>query len=840
MVADITIIDKKDGFGTSNIYDAFKFVSNRIKEGSSPNTVIVDGEEQGLDGFYLEDFVITPDELTNMLSLGIDGSWQVMDGENRRGFLVFELPDNEFTLQSQFFKDLSLASLGTSFSNKNLLTLKTEMEEEDQGFADAISTELEKVIRQYGAEQAANSQGDDQIGVFNLIQSADKFDIPFPMLNGVGARLLAEPQTLEEVLTLLRNLAWRPSYSESQDSEWLIGLSPQAVLTQGWGTEAELTALAEQLLSRIGIKSDRLLVNLTKDGKKALASYLKLEDPDKLTMETLPALTYRDTSGKQHLLVIPFMREISELGGGVYLVYSENETIEVKSKTAFLSVNVKAIPIGDARGSGGLLGGGMFDGFSDAIGGGDENEDYEDYEDHDDIDDAGQETIDIELLSEELDLTELSKDAIDIGFGIAQEEAWTAFMETPSGRINGEKVIVKEYYEPVAIRITIAVDDKEYTHEIKLNKGETLDSVYTTLGINLPELPGGVLKELSQAVQESYKNAGAPNEISALRWYTRNNLYRFIGAQTVSDDQLADDLKLSLGRTTQTRIIAVTVRKQVTDNSLSTSINLISINNQVHNGVKEAVNAFYILSGLAVSRMEGAALGQHGHDFTTIWDEAPEDMAFYFVSSDTAYANISILREHGFPEKLLQNMQSATEDPSKRKMFLIPDMPSKIDGQDRWAWLEFHCETYETIAVLDTGEKGGFAEYLIVMEFKSPEGKDYLEYTIGAMVGVDVGLWSMCGATLVTESYEEAIELAKSYAGVVSDGVHKFFDLKGSVDNFKNIGKIKGSAKKGDFKIGGELDHQNKKLKLEPEADFLGFVNGFDDGLKFYFDKYVQ
>ena len=69
---------------------------------------------------------------------------------------------------------------------------------------------------------------------------------------------------------------------------------------------------------------------------------------------------------------------------------------------------------------------------------------------------------------------------------------------------------------------------------------------------------------------------------------------------------------------------------------------------------------------------------------------------------------------------MLYNMEKSAEGSSKRTMFLVPDMPSKIDGQDHWAWLEINCETYETIAVLDTEHKGGFAEYLIVAEFKNP------------------------------------------------------------------------------------------------------------------------
>ncbi|HHU78831.1 MAG TPA: hypothetical protein GXZ29_08170, partial [Clostridiales bacterium] len=833
VAADITIIDKEDGFGTEGISDAFKFVSNRIKEGSSPNTIIVDGEELELGDIYLEDFVIEPDEITDLLHLGIDGSWQVMDGESRRGFLIFELPDKDFTLQSQFFRELSLAPLNTNFSVKKLLTLKAQIPEEDRSFAEAVSAEIDKVIRQYEAQQAfLKQESSQQTGVVNLIQSADKYDIPFPTLNGVGERLLAEPQTLEEVLALLRNLAWRPSYNESHNLEWITGLSPQAVLTQGWGTEFDLAILAEQLFSRIGLKPEKVVVDLTDAGKEALAAYLLLKDPDKLPLETLPALIYRDTSGKHHVFVIPFMRELPELSGGAYLTYREDQEIEVKSRTAYLTVTVEAVPIGEAAGAGGLLGG-LFDGLSGAMGG----MEYEDYEDSNE----GYEDIrEIELLSEELDLTGLSNDAVDIGFGIAEEKAWTAYMETPAGRKMSDLAITKEYYKPVGISITVTVDGEDHIHEIKLNEGENLDGIFVTLGINIPELPGVVLKEFDQAVQQCHENSKAPNELSALRWYTRNILYRFIGAQTVSDDKLAYDLELSIGRTTRTRVIAVNVRRQEGSESVTTNINLVSAFNQAHNGTKEAVDAFNILSGLAVSRMEGVALGEQGYDFAEIWKRAPDDMTFFFVSSDTAYTNIPILKENGFPDQLLYNMEKSAEGSSKRTMFLVPDMPSKIDGQDHWAWLEINCETYETIAVLDTGHKGGFAEYLIVAEFKNPECKDFLEYTVGAMVGVDVGLWSMGAATLVSDDYDEAVELAAAYAIEVSESVHKFFEMVDAVKTLQGLTQGKGTAKKGPVKISGQMDHAKRELNLEVETDFLGFVNGFDAGLAYYFGYLIE
>lgn len=505
------------------------------------------------------------------------------------------------------------------------------------------------------------------------------------------------------------------------------------------------------------------------------------------------------------------------------------------------SSRIGAIPLGEAAKSSGHLGtNNLFGSLSGAI------------NDEEDAEAADSETIQIEMLREEIPLNALSNDAIDIGFGVAQREAYTAYLESPAGRVISKTAIAKGYYQPISARITVTVAGEDYTHEITLKKGEALDSIFTTLGINLPELPRDALKSLNDAVQLSHQKAKAPNEVSALRWYARNNLYRFIGAQTAFEDQLAADLGLTIGRTTKPRCIAVTVRRQEKDATIATSIDLVSVVNQIHNGSKEAQDAFHIMSGLTASRMEGVALGEQGYDFSAIWAKAPKDTVTLVLASDMAFDNLPILREAGLPEKLLQSMENAAGGEGD-KLFIVPDLPSEIDGQDRWAWLEIDGRTYETIAVLDTGERGGFAEYTLLETLKAPDGDAYVQYALGAMVGVDVGLWSMCAANLVTGSYGEAIELAASYASAVSAHVHNFFEMMGAVKSAKELSpggmgwkmKTRDSTSVMMPGSGGSGNWMNqvsgkKYLQLEVEADIPGLIEGFDAGLQFYFDKYIQ
>ena len=64
------------------------------------------------------------------------------------------------------------------------------------------------------------------------------------------------------------------------------------------------------------------------------------------------------------------------------------------------------------------------------------------------------------------------------------------------------------------------------------------------------------------------------------------------------------------------------------------------------------------------------------------------------------------------------------------------------------------------------------------------------------MVGVDVGLWSMGAATLVSDDYDEAVELAAAYAIEVSESVHKFFEMVDAVKTLQGLTQGKGTAKR--------------------------------------------
>jgi len=665
-------------------------------------------------------------------------------------------------------------------------------------------------------------------------------NVAAPSLSLFGAGQLSSDITLQQALTELRALAWRPSYITGISNEWPLRYAAEAVLAQGWGTEFDIAILAEQLFSRAGVSTDRMDVVLTDVGREALRNYLGYipgdtsedSNPEQLLfddMNTLPSLFYRDASGEGQVMVFPFMRTLRELEGYAFLAKIQ-DNIQTAYPEVMLTVTVEAMPISDEAkddgSSGSLNVGGLFGSLGSSVAGGETI--------------RGSENKKITVLDERFKVVDMSTNAIDIGFALADDKAWVAYIDTPLGRKAGKPAIETKDYQPVKVTYEIQYASRRfswgasYTHEVILAENQELDGLFVTLGLNLPDVQGDSLMALDK-VMRGFPADANPDDISALRWYTRNILYRFTGQQTMAEAKLAQELELAIGRTSTARCIAVTVQQQK-NGSLTTGINLLSPFNQVHNGTEDAISAFNILSGFSISKLEGVALGSNGIVYSDIWDAAPEEAVMFAITPDSVRENIPILREFGYPEALVARME-ANYNIHRNFMYIMNDMPTLIDGRERWAMLQIDCNSFQTIAVMDDGSNGGFAEFLITYAKASDPG-DYLGYTCGVMVGAITGVGAMCAAALITSDYEETIALAQAYAGKVLEDVKTFFSLHGATTDAIKLSGGEGNSGDllGPFKAEGKLGDTPGDSELKFGLD-LGPVAGFEKGLNYYFSK---
>jgi hypothetical protein len=193
------------------------------------------------------------------------------------------------------------------------------------------------------------------------------------------------------------------------------------------------------------------------------------------------------------------------------------------------------------------------------------------------------------------------------------------------------------------------------------------------------------------------------------------------------------------------------------------------------------------------------------------------------------------MQASGFPAAVIARAKRSD------KAWLIPDKPTRIYGENRWAWLEIDPGTYETIAMTDTGEHGSFADYVMALEPVAPTKDSYLQFMVGGLIGIDTSIWSVSAFSLETSDYQEVLRKAQIYTdaiGKVLDGALKFSDLQKLA---KSLLRVKvGSASIG-FTSSTEstlfewVIHGHLSVKYKPE--FLSFKKGFKAGSAYYFKQ---
>ena len=722
VVADITVANTRPGTGLSGLREAFQLVP----DGTPP----ADGPVQ-----------LSPDALTDRLALGSDKDWQVFDGGRRRGLLVFAIPRSwgarGVTLQSSFFPNLALPLAKAAYAHADLLVDRVEPAV-DGRFERALAIALKDAIARHRAQLAANRppQAAPATGPAQ--------DVPVPPLAIAGAAKLQAVASLADMQTLLRGLRWLPS----PDDYWHYRNSPEAVLTQGWGNEGDLAHLVGGLLARLGYAPALRAVTLTEAGRKALAA---LGHVDQARETYLPAWAYADAQGHARLLVVPFMKDLSELGGLAFYPADQDDRT-MAPEEAQIRVYFQVHPR-QARGLTAMTGT-MADALTGASAGPAKDKD-------------------VRVLRANLPLDTLGRAPVDIRVG-AQQGRYTAVLENQTLQVPGDGYVDPHQYTVTGVRIELALPDHTLTHAMTLAKGEDVTGVFFTLGANLPDLPPDAAATLQKAAEAIRGTVAKPTVHSALAWYTRSILYRFVAGQSRYETDLAHQLGVTAGRTDRDRALLVTVQRHGDPSRLRTSVDLMQSANDLHRGEPDARHAFNLLSGLFASRMEGTALPAEKADFMEAWNRSADDTSLYLSLPSRRRTDLAYMQSHGMPATLIARAKAS------KAALLLPSKPTRLYGEDRWTWLEIDPDTYETIALTDTGEHGSFADYVMALEPVAPSSGDYLEFMAGAFIGVDTGVWSMSSFSLESSDYEAVYKAAKAYTfaiGQVLDGMMSRRDL---------------------------------------------------------------
>ncbi|MCP3873163.1 MAG: VWA domain-containing protein, partial [Desulfobacteraceae bacterium] len=601
-VADMTLFDLHDGESTS-MSNAFilKKKGFKKKEGVENEIPIQDyGKTKGLAGFATGNAIIPigtmpPDSSTDALIFGITESTVVPDGASLRGLVLFKLPygdtePNDWRLTSSLFPGLNHELGIKNYQQEALMVNRSSVSlNANNSHIDELNEAVAKLKRQRDARQFKRP------GYYKpKVKTVDGIappmrSVPVPEATDPA---LAQFEAIKNIADLKKRLA-NVRYLPADGTNWYHMFAPQAVLTQNWGSEGDFARMAEIVLARQGITTKRITVKVTDKGRRRLSNLAGIKES---TLETLPALLYHGAKGNTHILVAPFLEPITKLAGLVGKVQSDDISPADMESTITVSLLGRQKSGGQSKTSRDL---------SDAMSGETNISEIES----------------IYLLTANPTLPELSRGAVDIGYTVVGYKSGAvvkAIFDGNDKRVIGSETIDTGEYEIVGERIDIVMGNSQLIYERQLENGESIVDRFHTLGLNLPDMDMDAARSLDKVMQKIHKGEDAPDNLSALKWYSRNLIYKFINAQSKYEDDLAKEKKLVTGRTTTPRCIIATVSRPNQDATVRTTIDLRQIVNQIHpnaNSSKEATNGFKILSGLFASKLEADILPGGGLGF---------------------------------------------------------------------------------------------------------------------------------------------------------------------------------------------------------------------------------
>ncbi|MEN6313075.1 MAG: VWA domain-containing protein [Clostridiaceae bacterium] len=759
--------------------------------------------------------ILLPDLNTKLLLYGIDDDWNVYSGTQRRGLVLFNLPDDEhsWTLKSNYFTSLNEPLAKSQYSSAELLVNKTEIPLFDKEFEKQLEEAVKIAILKY--ESCKSSEGNAGfIKTVDFTQGNGKNYIPMPSIVTHGTEKIKSVKTLDEAFKTLSALKWLPS----EDELWNHRYSNEAVLTQGWGTEWDLGYLAACLISKAGLAPKQRLIQLTDAGKNKLTEMYPLNE---MKCKYLPGIAYTDEKGAARLFVVPFMKDITELEGLVYIP-EKQDIDEYAPVSAKITVSASVESKGDSAAA-------LASDAGSALGGG-----------------SGSTVIleDIELLSKEIQLPELSNDAVEVGYMEAGKGVGTLYMaaiSTMAGVEPGEYAVDTGKQKILGIKIDITLPNGTLTHQTTLSENDTLDRMYHNIAINLPDLPEDAAASLQNATNKEYKAAQNPSSLSTLKWYGRNIINRFITAQTKYDKQAGEGMKLTLGRTNKERCFILTSQMGKSDNKLRTTMDLLQTVSQCHNGDKNSQAAYNLGAGMFASILEGEALtGENKASFLQMWAKAPKDAKLVLIPSNGSErdAMAEPLRKSGFPERLISNVTS------NQNMILTLDKPVDYEGEKRWAWLEVNPNTYETISVMDTGEHFG-VEYIELIKKVVDDGGKFI---VGAFMGLEVSVWAIADFSLELSNYQDILDAASE----LTAGIGEYLDyvmtgigdpkgfLAGLAKDAAGLGDVPDSIEVEMGPVTASIGFGDWFMMNLDEIEFEQNVLGFAQGYKFASDLYFE
>lgn len=836
VLLDVTFVDQPGQEGTLIPPDFFALVEKSYKAGAQAAAGRV-----GLGGGSPARCLVRPATMNRGLIFGLEGHFGVFEGQRRRAVVIFDNPGSDianWTLQSPYLPKLQApVTKAEAFGAPELLAWRAVVPEAAPEFVRLLDGAVGAAVQTF----AALDRDRPSTPVCTLGRDDGYDEVVIPPIDTFGVRALSAVTTERQFLDLMQTVVCLPK-NANEGRAHSFEMSPEGVLTQGFGDIGATANLAMVLLARLGFSPRPEALAFTDAGARLLLDYHGI---DVKREKAVPVgISYDPGTPERKTFVVPFMKDLAELPS---LVYRSRDSEKVAGAAANRSAPVSVYAVYEPTAGGSAAAGAGNAGA--ALGGG-----------------GGKRTAELRMLTKNLRFDTLSREPVDLAFApmpVQGRTVYGAVLTTADETVVGEKAL-EDAARVTAIRIEIGGLDRPYTHTVDLAEGQTPDRLLITLGINLPDLPRPAAAALGEAMRAAFAAAKNPEPFTAVRWHHRQVLYKMIAGQTAFDREVVPAGGLVLGRLRKPRCLVV-VSERGDEGRLTTRIDLLQPFNEVHAGDEGLRKAYFLLNGFFQSSLEAQVFPADARmGYLDLWRNAPKDAEILAMPVDRgrdAWAT-ELAKAGTFPLRLVAAVKE------NRKVLFYQSKPTVMAGRERFAWLEMDPATGEVLAVLDNGCHGGSAEFSMLT---TSLGEGTREFVKGTWIGINMAVWSVGSIALKTQDKGQILTEAKALAMKIGATLAEFQDNLGKAkEYFDKIEELKEQAADAMEKVdsgggdgggdegGDDTDYGGKiketlgkildklprvkifgvDINAKVKEGFQGFSNGYQTAVDVYFHAF--
>ncbi|OQA06180.1 MAG: hypothetical protein BWY66_02012 [bacterium ADurb.Bin374] len=519
---------------------------------------------------------------------------------------------------------------------------------------------------------------------------------------------LGEERFIEE----LRRIVCIPPRGPSQK----VLFAPEAVLTQGWGTPADLCAMASVWATKRNLAAVIGSVPLTDAGRTVIASMTGFGDH----LERLPVVKVGN-----RLHALPF-----DAADPRYLDPTDFEPSGNFTDTLVkLTVRVFTQPGGGNQAA-------QIGGMGDALGGG-----------------SSDDVQALTLLDLEISARTLSADIAELAFTKRGDGNLKAVLWLPDGSMlsgTDDQSVDTQQARVTGCEITIQPGDDASVPplELSFDNGREAANTVLALAVMAPDLPASETATLESAWKEA-SAAASPTVWVRTREFLHSRLASLIALQTKHEREFAAKTGVRIGRPDAPRIVILSAFS--TPHGIETAIDLRRARPQA-SGDASAVAAFQFGTGLFDAVLEERICG--GSGLVSRWGT---QAGVNVIPPGKAEALADHLEANSFPERVVRLVRES------RGALLFPKTPKMEGSTPRWSWFEIDPETFAMTSVLDDGSHGAAEDAIL------EHAQNANSWTVGFLIGVDVALGSTAAFSLTGEEYATVLAMAESFATSLKD-----------------------------------------------------------------------